>query len=250
MSFQPTPDPDEQHETRVSESVVQREIMHLLHDGRPWSNAEIKRALSATLALSPADRVQAKFRPNEEKWEELVNNALSAARGNSLHADFDALGVIPDPSSLYEPSYSRTLRRLVSQVISVEGPIYDDVLAVRIARAHSKDRTGPIIRNLALGAVESRFPRTEEDGRVLFWPEDAILDAPVPYRRSSDGLRAHSDIPFAELASIAMPFIHSGLTEEAVLQMMADTFGLARLRQATRKRFLSAVEIATRFCEI
>lgn len=302
-SFGLTPDPDEQHESRVSEGMVQREILNLLRDGNPWTNAEIKRALSATLPLSPADRAQANFRPNEEKWEELVNNALSAARGNSLHAkglirsggrgihvlaesgqtapddgdpsntvvvpfmpthtrpgaptdptqensgvyrtaDFDALGVTPDPSSLYEAAYSRTLRRLVSHIISVEGPIYDDVLAVRIARAHGKDRTGPIIRNLALGAVESRFPRTQEDDRVLFWPEDAILDAPVPYRKSVDGLRAHSDIPFAELASIALPFIRSGLTEEAVLQMMADTFGLARLRQATRKRFLSAVEMA------
>jgi hypothetical protein len=117
---------------------------------------------------------------------------------------------------------------------------------IRIARAHGKDRTGPIIRNLALGAVEDRFPRTQEDDRVLFWPEGASPDQPVPFRKSIDGLRGHSDIPFAELASIAAPDIQAGLTDEAILQRMTETFGLARLRQATRARFLAALEIARR----
>ncbi len=126
------------------------------------------------------------------------------------------------------------------------GPIYDDVLAVRIARAHGKDRTEPVIRNLALGAVESRFPCTQEDGRTLFWPEDAILDTLVYYRKSVDGLRAHSDISFSELASIALPFIRPGLAEEALLQIMADIFGLVKLRHVGRKRFLSAPEMAKR----
>ncbi len=301
----PMPDVVNQQQARVTEGLVQREILHLLRDGKPRTNAEIKRALSGSLPLSAADRAKANFRPNEEKWEELVNNALSAARGNSLHAqglirsggrgvhilvdapasdagddecrnpvvvpfgapegrssltpasppstvdvyraaDFDALGVTPDPANLYDDGYAQTLRRLVSHIISVEGPIYDDVLAIRIARAHGKDRTGPIIRNLALGAVEDRFPRTQEDDRVLFWPEGAAPDEPVPFRKSVDGLRGHSDIPFAELASIAAPDIRAGLADELILQRMTETFGLARLRQATRTRFLAAVEIARR----
>ena len=294
----------DQQQSRVTEGLVQREILHLLRDGKPWTNAEIKRALSESLPLSAADRARANFRPNEEKWEELVNNALAAARGNSLHAkglirsggrgvhilagvqdddgaderidpvvvpfgkpeqrsggvtptqpsnfdvyraaDFGALGLTPDPANLYDEAYAQTLRKLVSHIISVEGPIYDDVLAVRIARAHGKDRTGTIIRNLALEAVEDRFPRTREDDRVLFWPEGAAPDALVPFRKSVDGLRSHSDIPFAELASIAAPDIRAGLSDELILQRMTDTFGLARLRQATRARFLAAVEIARR----
>lgn len=294
----------DQQQSRVTEGLVQREILHLLRDGKPWTNAEIKRALSESLPLSAADRAKANFRPNEEKWEELVNNALAAARGNSLHAkglvrsggrgvhvlagvqddegadersdpvvvsfgaphqrsggvtstqpssidvyhtaDFGALGLTPDPAKLYDEAYGQTLRKLVSHVISVEGPIYDDVLAVRIARAHGKDRTGPIIRNLALEAVEDHFLRTSEDDRVLFWPEGATPDALVPFRKSVDGLRSHSDIPLAELASIAAPDIRAGLSDELILQRMTDTFGLARLRQATRTRFLAAVGLARR----
>ena len=59
-------------------------------------------------------------------------------------------------------------------------------------------------------------------------------------------MRSHSDIPFAELASIAAPDIRAGLSDELILQRMTDTFGLARLRQATRARFLAAVDIARR----
>ena len=71
--------------SRVTESEVQAEILNLLADGNPWTNGELKTALKAILPLSPADRERANHRPNEEKWEELVNNALSPARGNSLY---------------------------------------------------------------------------------------------------------------------------------------------------------------------
>lgn len=275
---------------RVSEGQVQLEIVQLMRDGRPWTNAELKHALVAILPLSPADRARANFRPNEEKWEELVNNALSASRGNSLHAkglicsagrgvhvlaeaattddisvagrssltppsptsietpeshqskhlkrfnnsskpvkyalaDFSQAGIEPKPEILYDAEYSATLRRLVAHIISVEGPIYDDIIAVRIARAHGKDRTGRIIHQLAIDAVDKRFPRTREDDRDLFWPEGSQTDIAFPYRPSTDGLRSHSDIPLAELASIAVPFFTASLSDEEIIQKMADNFG-------------------------
>lgn len=71
---------------RVTEPQVQEAILSLMSDGRTWSNAELKHALPERLPLSSADRERAAFRPNEEKWEELVNNALSPSRGNSLPA--------------------------------------------------------------------------------------------------------------------------------------------------------------------
>lgn len=72
--------------TRVTESQVQNAILNLMSDKRVWSNGELKGALVDVLALSDADRAPANFRPGEEKWEELVNNALSPSRGNSLHS--------------------------------------------------------------------------------------------------------------------------------------------------------------------
>ena len=71
--------------SRVTESEVQQAILKLLADGKPWTNGQLKSALKAILPLSPADRERANHRPNEEKWEELVNNALSPSRGNSLY---------------------------------------------------------------------------------------------------------------------------------------------------------------------
>lgn len=71
--------------SRVTESEVQQAILKLLADGKPWTNGQLKSALKANLPLSPADRERANHRPNEEKWEELVNNALSPSRGNSLY---------------------------------------------------------------------------------------------------------------------------------------------------------------------
>jgi len=74
-------------ETRVAEPLVQGAILRLLAGGQVWTNADIKRHLETILPLSKADRATANFRPNEEKWHELVNNALSASRGNSLIAE-------------------------------------------------------------------------------------------------------------------------------------------------------------------
>ena len=65
----------------------QKAILTLLSDGEAWTNAELKRRIPSILSLSPADRVRSSTRPNEERWEELVNNALSqAGRSNSLYA--------------------------------------------------------------------------------------------------------------------------------------------------------------------
>jgi len=71
---------------RVTEPLIQQEILRLLAGGQVWTNARIKRELGKILPLSAADRATANCRANEEKWEELVNNALSPSRSNSLTA--------------------------------------------------------------------------------------------------------------------------------------------------------------------
>ena len=72
--------------TRIAEPQVQGAILRLLATGQIWTNANIKHELGKTLPLSNADRETANFRPNEEKWFELVNNALSPSRNSSLVA--------------------------------------------------------------------------------------------------------------------------------------------------------------------
>lgn len=74
------------NEDRVTERQVQEAILQIMSDKRVWSNADLKEALPAILPLSASDRQPSNSRPGEEKWEELVNNALSPARGNSLQS--------------------------------------------------------------------------------------------------------------------------------------------------------------------
>jgi len=170
----------------------------------------------------------------------------SDGAGQYIPAAFSGAGIEPRPDLLYEDVYRPTLRRLVAHVITVEGPIYGDILAVRIARAHGKDRTGSAIQKLVLDAVTDRFPRTNEEDRNLFWPEGTRTDKPFPYRRSAEGVRSHSDTPLAELASVASPLLQVSLSDDEIVEKMAEHFRLGRLRRATRERFEAAVAFAKR----
>ncbi len=68
-----------------------------------------------------------------------------------------------------------------------------------------------------------------------------------PYRESSPGVRSHADIPIAELAGLAAPFIRLRMGDEEVLRRMADHFRLGRVREATRGRFEEALKLVRQF---
>lgn len=71
---------------RIGEEQIRWEILRLTSDGKDWTNADLKKRLRLRLPLSADDKARANERPNEEKWEELVNNALSPSRPKSLTA--------------------------------------------------------------------------------------------------------------------------------------------------------------------
>lgn len=74
------------NERRTKEDEVQYELLRLMSNTHLWTNAGLKNALNKSGLLTQADRAASKSRPNEEKWENLVNNALSESRGSSLIA--------------------------------------------------------------------------------------------------------------------------------------------------------------------
>ena len=58
-----------------------------MSDGQIWTNAQLKQRIPESLVLTQGDRQRSPSRPREEKWEELVNNALTrTGRSNSLYA--------------------------------------------------------------------------------------------------------------------------------------------------------------------
>ena len=81
------------------------------------------------------------------------------------------------------------------------------------------------------------IPAECSDDRVVISPNGMRTNVPLPYRESSHGVRSHEDIPFAELASLAVPCVRLRMSDEDVLRRMADHFRLERLREATRGRF-------------
>ena len=159
-------------------------------------------------------------------------------------ADLDDCGLVLEPGRFYDPLYRSTLRALCAHIIQIEGPIFDDVMVRRIARAHGFARTGDKIRTAVLKAVDPSFPHSQEAGRSIFWPEDADPDALTPFRRAAAAERDHGDIPLSELASLARGYLNEGADQDEAVRRMAAAFGLGRLREPTRVRLLTAIERA------
>lgn len=155
-------------------------------------------------------------------------------------ANLEAAGFKPDSDAFYATSYRPILRRMAAHVISVEGPIFDDLLVRRIARAHGFGRAASRIRETVLDVVERKFPVSHEDGRKIFWPEGADKSAPAVFRKGPLDERDHSDIPLLELASLALVFLNSGAEVGEVGALMARELGLGRLREPDRERFEKA----------
>lgn len=153
-------------------------------------------------------------------------------------ADLAAEGFVAEPQRFYETSYRPTLRRMVAHVVSIEGPIYDDLLVRRIARFHGFQRAGSQIKDVVLDVVERRFPRSMEGDRKVFWPEGSLRIMETCRIGNSDA-RDHGDIPETELTALAKKHLKAGAVPEEAAALMAVDLGIGRLRQATRDRFVS-----------
>ena len=64
----------------------------------------------------------------------------------------------------------------------------------------------------------------------------------MPLRNGKGDPRDHTDIPIIELASLALPHVAKRqLNDEEILDRMRAHFGLSRLREPTRQRFMAAI---------
>jgi len=106
-------------------------------------------------------------------------------------------------------------------------------------------RNGGAIVDRVTRAIDSRFPRTKDEDRELIWPVGTVPTSIQAFRRATNEERDHGDIPLIELASLAVPHLRAGkMSDEEILEHMRDRFGLARLREATRVRFVAAIDVA------
>jgi hypothetical protein len=135
---------------------------------------------------------------------------------------------------------------MIEYVIAVEGPIFEDALVDRIARAHGLMRSGNQIRRRIVSLLQPNISRQEEAGRKVIWPVGKNPGRVHPYRKDPTGERTHEDVPVEEIASIAVPFLRLRMDDEVVLRRITEEFALGRLRETTRSRFKVAIEIAKR----
>ena len=179
----------------------------------------------------------------------IVDSALeapSAAQVAYAVADPGKVGR-PDRELFYDGGYSATLKVMIAHVIDAEGPIFEDVLVDRIARAHGMQRSGNQIRRRVIALLPAGVSRIAEGERTVVWPFSKDAGAIHLFRRDDTGVRSHEDVPLKELAAIAVPFIRLRMDDEFVLRKRAEQFALGRLREATRVRFEEALQIARKF---
>jgi very-short-patch-repair endonuclease len=158
--------------------------------------------------------------------------------------NFSVLGLKPDASRFYDRDYEPVLSSMVAHVLKYESPIYENLLVERIARAHGFQRSGDRIQKAVGRVIGKKYRKSQDDGRSVIWGDGSSSSGLVTYRTSQPDVRSHVDVPIAELASLAVPFIRVRLADDDILYRMADHFKLGRLREATRVRFQLALDFA------
>lgn len=158
--------------------------------------------------------------------------------------DFEGFGFAPDRDRLYDVGYRPMLRRMATHIIAAEAPIFQDLLARRIARAHGLARATRKLLEITQEIAEQKFSRTAEGDRTIIWPEIADARHLSPFRRAPLSVRDHVDIPLVELASLAVEFLADGSKVEETAVLMSRQIGLGRILSKTRSRLIEAAVLA------
>jgi hypothetical protein len=181
---------------------------------------------------------------SDEPLGKCLDSTVEPSPDNYRIATFEANGVVASPGQLYEVENRPSLDRMVTHVIEVEGPIFVDLIARRIARAYRLGRATRKLVETIQEMTEGRFARTREEDRTIVWPEGAEISNLLPFRPASLDIRDHADIPLIELASLAIPPIADGHNSGAAAVIMGRQLGLELIRPTTRSRLTMAVELA------
>ncbi|SEH87233.1 DUF3320 domain-containing protein [Tardiphaga sp. OK245] len=145
----------------------------------------------------------------------------------------------PERDRFYDVDYRPSLRKMVDHVVSVEGPMYFDLLVDRLARAHGIQRSGETVQKVVKSALgRDRYPLSRDDDRDIVWNAGNGVKDIVAYR--TGGERVHGEIPLCELAGLAQMLSATGFEDEEIVRGMQAHFALGRLAASTRERFEAA----------
>ena len=158
-------------------------------------------------------------------------------------ADLNGLDRPVEPGRFSDASYRPALSAMIDHVLAVEGPIYEDLLIRRIARAHGIQRVSLFVREAITDRIDATIARTEDDGRLVLWPRGEEPRTSCPHRPAEAAVRSHLDTPMPELVGIAKT-LQSNASEVDRARMIGQRLGLSRIEASARARFERASELA------
>ena len=176
----------------------------------------------------------------------------SATRQSDLYRICDAADALNvtdliDQNQFFEVSYRKIIKQMAEYVVEQEGPILEELLSTRIARAHDYGRTGSKIRKQISSAIRRSFNTTKEPitGAVCYWPNKYTPEEWSIFRaaESEDDFRAVDKIPLTELAVLIRQVISEDVDDP--LKRIADLMGIRRLRQSARTHLQKAFDVVS-----
>ena len=164
--------------------------------------------------------------------------------GQSLFVEADPITVVTDinPDAFFDAGYDTALKTMIAHVIETEGPVREDVLAKRIARAHGWARTGKRIRDRVYLLAEQQYPMTTEEVGQFFWPEGSDTCEWSVFRHSENGSRPVDEISMQELRALAKDVNDDGGAEDERVAAIARSAGIRRVTGEVRERLVAALK--------
>ena len=141
-----------------------------------------------------------------------------------------------DPDAFFTAEYDASLQTMIAHVIEIEGPVREDVLAKRIARAHGWARTGKRIRDRVFQMAEKKYLITIEEVGRFFWPEGSDTSEWQAFRYSENGSRPVDEISSQELNALARHASQKCDSVDESAAEMARLIGVRRVTEEVKKR--------------
>lgn len=144
------------------------------------------------------------------------------------------------PEKFYDSSYDEILKEMLKDLISVEGPIHEDLIAQKVARSHGWTRTGKKIKQ-RVRELLTEFPSTEEGVGTFYWSPGSMEET-IAFRAPAcdDERRSFDQIAMAELRG-AIKANAAIMVAEDVEQELGRALGFNRITNAMRARLAEAI---------
>ena len=144
-----------------------------------------------------------------------------------------------------KPEILSDLRAQLNDVIGREGPILEDILFNRIARAWGQKRTGKLIKKRLRSLLTKDVQKTREINKVFYWPKDINPESWKGFRvanREKDSIRHIDEISLVELGNMALFLLneHGPISEEKLARSICRLQGIGKMSADAYKRIRQA----------